>query len=963
MQPRSLSALSGAVLGALATACHAQVSGTWINPYGGSWLDPTNWDSNPLYPGGGGVATFSPTKWNSVNVNTGIASIVLSQVTINSPAKYSISGGTLSFAGPAVFDVTGPAAQAPFGSAVINGHSVGRTATNSGLIKNGPGAVRVDLFSVSGGITINGGTLIVGNNTPFGPSPGTLTLNGGCLGVMDLFLPITQSIDVGSAGGIIRTNPGLAISGSIGGSGSLLLQGLSKNGFTLTSANTFSGALTTRGVVRLNANGQLLNVGALTILDSLVLENGGTASSANRLSDTAPITTHGGSIGGTLSAGTETVGTITLAGGLNSVGSLSIAIATPEIVRQNRATLGAGTSILFTSSAPALSGSGAPGTPEVGIVPWARQNFPVSVAPVTVDPAGQMRALNSSEYLTTLPAGASAANVQLSSDTAVAAPTTVNSLQIYNSGLASVTVSGSTLSISSGAVYLQRLGGTASPQTTIAAPLDFGSAEGIIHSIFPAGTEKYEISGPIGGTNGLTIAGAATLSGASTYTGPTNIHGRVSIGTNVLVSAAGPLGMDASPVVIEATPNGAGITFITNALADVQFHRDVIIRNPGLGAVSLNTTQGVAGSPGAIISGDIDFEGILSLNGNTGSASLIVTGDLSGPGNIRTSSGIVLSGNNSFTGGLEAQGGFIGAGSDTAFGSGTLWFGDLPSIYAHGAARTLANPVVIQFSLNVRGDQELTLSGPVDLFGGLRTIICNNTATTTLSGEVFDGGLQKQGAGLLQMARVGLPTLTISSGPMRIIPNGTDAATSFVRALTIAPTSATNYLDLADNDLVIDYTGATVAPTIRAMLIDHRLRSSFANATLALGYADNAALGLTSFSGLAVDSTTVLVKYTFLGDSNLDGQVDITDLGNLATNWQAAGDWLGGDFNFDGTVDITDLGLLASNWQQGVGSPLRPSLNEALASMALGSGSVPEPSMVCIAVVLAGAFARTRRCG
>ena len=85
------------------------------------------------------------------------------------------------------------------------------------------------------------------------------------------------------------------------------------------------------------------------------------------------------------------------------------------------------------------------------------------------------------------------------------------------------------------------------------------------------------------------------------------------------------------------------------------------------------------------------------------------------------------------------------------------------------------------------------------------------------------------------------------------------------------------------------------------------------------------------------------------GDANLDGKVDVTDLGILATDWQLSEkNWLGADFSGDGTVDVTDLGLLATNWQFGVGSP-GASLDEALASLGLGGVSIPEPTSVCIA--------------
>jgi hypothetical protein len=57
------------------------------------------------------------------------------------------------------------------------------------------------------------------------------------------------------------------------------------------------------------------------------------------------------------------------------------------------------------------------------------------------------------------------------------------------------------------------------------------------------------------------------------------------------------------------------------------------------------------------------------------------------------------------------------------------------------------------------------------------------------------------------------------------------------------------------------------------------------------------------------------------GDANVDGVVDVGDLGILASSWGAGSDgdefpaeWGQGDFNGDGVVDVGDLGVLASNW-------------------------------------------------
>ena len=111
-----------------------------------------------------------------------------------------------------------------------------------------------------------------------------------------------------------------------------------------------------------------------------------------------------------------------------------------------------------------------------------------------------------------------------------------------------------------------------------------------------------------------------------------------------------------------------------------------------------------------------------------------------------------------------------------------------------------------------------------------------------------------------------------------------------------------------------------------------KITSSTAGGGTKLGYGDNA----------VIDADSLLIKFTYAGDTNLDGTVTIADLGELATHWQSTtAVWRHGDFNYDGSVTIADLGDLASNWQAGVGSPLGMSFDEALAAVGLGGVAVP----------------------
>src|SRR5204862_7998111 len=75
-----------------------------------------------------------------------------------------------------------------------------------------------------------------------------------------------------------------------------------------------------------------------------------------------------------------------------------------------------------------------------------------------------------------------------------------------------------------------------------------------------------------------------------------------------------------------------------------------------------------------------------------------------------------------------------------------------------------------------------------------------------------------------------------------------------------------------------------------------------------IGLGEASALGISNFLGQDVDATTLLLRHTYFGDSNLDGMVDSLDFDRLAVNFNMAGKfWHEGDFNYDGTVNALDF--------------------------------------------------------
>jgi hypothetical protein len=67
----------------------------------------------------------------------------------------------------------------------------------------------------------------------------------------------------------------------------------------------------------------------------------------------------------------------------------------------------------------------------------------------------------------------------------------------------------------------------------------------------------------------------------------------------------------------------------------------------------------------------------------------------------------------------------------------------------------------------------------------------------------------------------------------------------------------------------------------------------------------------------SVDSTTVLNKYTFCGDTDLGGVVNLQDFNKLAANFgQSNRRFTHGDINYDTAVNLQDFNRLAGNFGQ-----------------------------------------------
>ena len=69
----------------------------------------------------------------------------------------------------------------------------------------------------------------------------------------------------------------------------------------------------------------------------------------------------------------------------------------------------------------------------------------------------------------------------------------------------------------------------------------------------------------------------------------------------------------------------------------------------------------------------------------------------------------------------------------------------------------------------------------------------------------------------------------------------------------------------------------------------------------------------------------MVVRHTLAGDTDLDFDVDLSDLGNLATNFgkTSGGLWIEGNFDYDDDVDLPDLGTLSTSFGISLGGEAR----------------------------------------
>jgi len=155
-------------------------------------------------------------------------------------------------------------------------------------------------------------------------------------------------------------------------------------------------------------------------------------------------------------------------------------------------------------------------------------------------------------------------------------------------------------------------------------------------------------------------------------------------------------------------------------------------------------------------------------------------------------------------------------------------------------------------------------------------------------------------------------------------------------------------LDINDNSFVVDYTGASSIGSVTAPhTLTYYIGTAFVNGTwtgpgitsstadgghFAVGIAEASDVlhisgaQTANFHVLTVDATSVIVKFTYYGDSDLNGRIDGADYAHIDATFNNEatmgnlGGWFNGDFDYNGKVDGADYALIDANFNSQSGT-------------------------------------------
>jgi hypothetical protein len=492
------------------------------------------------------------------------------------------------------------------------------------------------------------------------------------------------------------------------------------------------------------------------------------------------------------------------------------------------------------------------------------------------------------------------------------------------------------------------------------------------------------------GSAGLSVntgSGSLTLGGRLVGNGPLTLTGPVSFGG--IVNDSGALNVSAGSVI---NFTGTG----TSTIASANYSTSTIVNltagtlnsgyNAGSGSVlnvgsgAIMTVNSSAQTGFNLSNVAINVSGTLNIGANTsaGAVNNVTSPVLNGSSAVLT----VNSGaSTNIYGGLTLKNGakLVDNGS---FSDGYLYF--LSGTFQSTVQTVTLNPTT---SLSVGSGAQFL--GNLTMSNNSTATFAANTATginivfqksLSMAAGVFTGGVQTAAPSTL--------TLNVSSG----------SSNRSLLLLGNGSSTLNGHIDLGNGDMADDATsqlstlwtelqrgyngGAWNGSNSTSGSIASAAAASDATHLHALGIMLNDTTGNTgTASGIAIytnfdnlgtnnpynasnntlGASTELIKYTYYGDANLDGQVNSADYTLIDNGFLSSKTgWYNGDFNYDGVVNGSDYTLIdnAFNMQ---GAQISSEIASPTAQIG-GVSAVPEPaSLGVLGIGAVGLLSRRRR--
>ncbi|WP_083649357.1 autotransporter-associated beta strand repeat-containing protein [Salaquimonas pukyongi] len=440
---------------------------------------------------------------------------------------------------------------------------------------------------------------------------------------------------------------------------------------------------------------------------------------------------------------------------------------------------------------------------------------------------------------------------------------------------------------SNGSTGTVNVGNGGTPGTVEASSIQFGNGTGVLN--FNHTNTGYSFTVPITGNGEVRqLAGTTVLSGSNSYSGGTTING----GT-LRAGSASALGTGLVTVAADGTLD-LGTNTGASALG-------------GSGLVTLNAnTLTLSGDGNGSIEQESTYAGIISGTGgliiNNGNDNQILTGD------------------NTFSGGIAVAGGALTLGSNTAAGTGPITTTGSVIGYLNGV--NSAAPIIINSNttqLEVNGTDTAVQSGVISESGGVRPLEKIGTGTLTLSAANTYTGTTTITSGTLNV------TGSLASNAL-VVQDGAALQADGAAILDTASVTlnGSGNLSLTGNEQIGSLASASNTSTVvlgaNLLTTGGAANTSFAGSITGSGGLTKEGNGIFSLTGSSnyTGATTVsagTLEVTGTGALGGTGGVTISNSGTLQVDAGALAAAQAVQINGTGTFDVdgdTAIGSLAS---------------------------------------------------